>query len=309
MVGGRQEDPGGLEQELTFFTLVRSDLDDWHARLLIRSLRAFGGSYRACTVLVFTTQPDAREARENTLHGVEYVPLDVDPALQNTYFANKVLACAEAERRIACGHQSMVWMGSRSIITAPPCKFSLHSEADIAIRPVHHQNIGLLAQQALDPFWRGVYDCVGLQAPPYSVESYVDSLSLMPYFNTHLFVIDPSIGLMGAWLEHFSTLALDPAFQTGPCADEAHRVFLHQAVLSALIAGRLEEDRVRILPPTYSYPLHMHGEVSEAIRPRSLNELHCPVYEGVFAYPSSMGALKAYDPLHSWLLGQGSATL
>jgi len=297
-----------FEKSVMFFTLAGSDLEDWHTRLLIRSLRAFGGSYRSCPVLIFTTRKETSQVSDHGLAGVEYIPLEVDQAQQNAYFASKVSACAQAERMASSTDQTLVWMGSRSLVTAPPRHFELHSKADVAIRPVHHRNIGVPINQPLDLFWRGIYDSVGLQNPPFSVETFVESQPIAPYFNTHLFAFDPSLGLMQAWLEHFSKLALDRDFQAGACADESHRVFLHQAVFSTLIAGRLENDRVRLLPPTYSYPLHMHAEVPEDIRPRSLNDLICPVYEGAFAYPSSLGELKAYDPLHSWLLKQGSAS-
>ena len=307
MDGRDQVDSRNGESSVTFFTLACSDLEDWHARFLIRSLRAFGGSYQSCPVLIFTTRKELPATRAHDLAGVKYIPLEVDHALQGVYFTRKVSACAEAERMCSPGVRSLVWMGSRSLVLSTPHHFDLQTDADVALRPVHHRNVGALFAQPLDPFWRGIYDCVGLQQPPYRVETFVDALPIAPYFNTHLFAFNPSLSLMQAWLEHFQKLALDRDYQAGPCADEQHQIFLHQAVLSTLIASHLEEDRLRFLPPTYSYPLHMHAEVPEADRPESLNDLICPVYEGVFNYPLSLGGLEAQEPLHSWLKSQGAA--
>lgn len=52
-------------------------------------------------------------------------------------------------------------------------------------------------------------------------------------------------------------MVTDEAFQAGPCRDELHRIFLHQAILSTLVAKQLDWERVRLLPPEYNYPLNL----------------------------------------------------
>ena len=134
--------------------------------------------------------------------------------------ADTTISCADAD----------------SLVVNAPRLFELGESCDAAFRPVHHQNIGSAADEPLDAFWKEVYRTVGLSNAPYTVESYVDSVSLRPYFNTHCFATRPSTGLCRAWWEHFQAMVSDARFQAGPCAGEMHKVFLHQAVLSTLVA-------------------------------------------------------------------------
>ena len=120
-------------------------------------------------------------------------------------------------------------------------------------------------------------------------------------FNSHLLSVRPSISLFRRWLTHFETLVMDQEFQSGPCQDELHKIFLHQAVLSALIAGSIDPQRARLLPPGYSYPYHLHQEVPPERRARSLNELVCVAYEDEKLDPDVMNDIGIDEPLRSWL--------
>ena len=96
----------------------------------------------------------------------------------------------------------------------------------------------------------------------------------------------------------------DQAFQSGPCQDERHHIFLHQAIWSALLTKLLDRKRVRLLPPEYSYPLHFHPEIPLARRAQTLNDLVCPVYEGAYTYPDTLNGLDVQEPLKSWLVAR-----
>jgi hypothetical protein len=90
----------------------------------------------------------------------------------------------------------------------------------------------------------------------------------------------------------------DEAFQTGPCSDERHQVFLHQAILSALVARDLDWSRVRLLPPEYNYPLNLLDKMPSNHRAPVLNDLVNAVYEDSFPWTE----IDILDPLRSWLL-------
>jgi hypothetical protein len=92
----------------------------------------------------------------------------------------------------------------------------------------------------------------------------------------------------------------DRPFQEGPCRDTLHRVFLHQAVLSTLVAEELGQEEIRLLPPEYSYPLHMHDQLPPERRARTLNDLVCAAYEE--AIP--IDGLPIAEPLRSWLVAR-----
>jgi len=286
------------------FTLVQSDTGYRHARLLIESLRVYGGPLSACPVWVFWLDslgaPEAYPGLEN----VRFVPLHLPEELDGVFFGAKVYACAIAERRAKEETRSLVWLNSQCLIVNPPVLFDLGPTVDAAFRPVHIQNVGLTVQEPLDEFWGGIYRAVGLADTPLAVESFLGTQRLRPYWNTHLFSIDPALGMLNRWLEVFTTMARDPAFMSGPCQDVDHRVFLHQAILSALLTKWLDWRRMRILPPEYSYPLHFHHRVLQARRPQALNSQVCPVYEEAFRYPDTLNGLQALEPLSTWLAGR-----
>jgi hypothetical protein len=273
------------------------------ARLLVESLRAFGGPMRGCPVWAFGSHGAAIESIE----GVRALPLDVDVRLRGYAFAAKASACAAAESMARAEGASLVFMSSACLIVNPPALLDLEPPLGASFRPVHIANVGSPAGDPADAFWSAVLETVGAADRSFTIRSLVDSEVLRPYFNTHLFSVDPGAGLLEEWVEHFAAMVQDDEFQSGPCRDEEHKIFLHQAVLSALAARALGPDRIRLLPPDYSYPLHFHREVPEALRPKSLDELVCPVYEGRYEHPQTLHGIEVGDRLASWLREHSTA--
>lgn len=293
-------DRPALAGRTCFVTLVGSAQEEANARLLLASLRAFGGALGDCAVWAFAIDPDRVSRALPDMEGVFCLPLITDPELRYP-FAAKVQACAQAEALAADEVRSLVWVSTGCLIVNPPVLFDLAASFDAAFRPVHIQNIGSPAGEPLDDYWSEVYRAVGMDDTSHTVESFVDSRELRPYLNTHLFAIDPSLGLCQTWWQLFKEMVADTVFQSGPCRDELHRIFLHQAILSALVTKRLDWQRIRLPPPEYSYPLHLHQEVPAGRRARSLGDLVCPVYEGVYRHPETLGGLPVQEPLKSWL--------
>jgi hypothetical protein len=293
---GMGADGAALAGRTCFVPLVGSADEEASARLL--------GLLGECAVWVFALDPDRVSRALSGMEGVSCLPLAMDPELRYP-FAVKVQVCAQAEALAADEVRSLVWVTTQCLIVNPPVLFDLPASFDAAFRPVHIQNIGSLASEPLDNYWSEVYRAVGMDDTSRTVESFVDSRELRPYLNTHLFAIDPSQGLCQTWLQLFREMVADKAFQSGPCQDQLHRIFLHQAILSALVTKRLEWQRICLLPPEYSYPLHLHPEVSAVRRSQSLGDLVCPVYEGVYRYPETLNGLPVQEPLKSWLMARG----
>ena len=285
-----------------FFTYVRSIDGIRHARFLIKSLRTFGGSYRDCPVLIFNFQTGGGVESDIGLDNVHVFSVDRDREQERYWFGDKVLGCSMAEEIVGRHVHSLVWLSTQCLILQPPVQFDLNRSFSAAFRPVHIKNIGLRVDEPIDSFWSGVYHTVGIEECPYSIQSFVEGFEIRPYFNTHLFSIDPSLGILQTWLEHFREMISNEKFQSGPCQDEEHQIFLHQAILSALILKVVDRERVRILPMEYSYPLHLHQEVPIPLRPASFNQLVCPVYEGVYRHPDTLNGLVLQEPLKTWMV-------
>ena len=179
--------------------------------------------------------------------------------------------------------------------------FDLADAYDAAVRPVHIQNVGLLAIEPVDAFWTGVYEAAGVQDIETTVESFVDVRRLRAYYNSAAFAARPGTGLFQRWFNCFEGLVCDQAFQSGPAQDEWHQVFLHQAILSTLITTMLDPQRIRVLPPEYGYPYNLHGSVPPERQAKTLNELACVIYEERSTDPARMHDIEIHEPLRSWL--------
>jgi hypothetical protein len=292
--------------ETRFVVLVGASSQVPHARLAIESLRAFGGPLAACGVwVVHTDRIDPAQgtplANLGASDGVNLVQLALHGPARGYLFAAKVRACAVAEALAAqAGAESLVWLSPESLIVQPPLRFLLERGVDAAFRTVHHRNIGSLARESLDPFWARIYRAVGVEEAPYTTESFADRQSLRPYYNSHCFAVRPSLGLCRAWWDLFEKLVVDKGFQQAACSDTVHRVFLHQAILSTLVVREVAHSRLCALPPGYSYPLHMHREVPDDRRARSLDELVCPVHEGEL----DLSDLEVSPALRTWLVAR-----
>jgi len=82
-----------------------------------------------------------------------------------------------------------------------------------------------------------------------------------------------------------------------------HRIFLHQAIFSALIAAAVPLERLRILPPEYNYPYNLHASLLPEQRVRAFNDLVTFTYENRTIDPAGLADIAVDEPLRSWLVG------
>jgi hypothetical protein len=293
---------GGSGEGTVFVTLVGTAEGRAKAELMIDSLRTFGGAMRECPVWLFEADPEGIPCADLAGNGVEVHPLEVPESLRRNWFAGKVWACARAEEMAGPEVHSLVWMAPDCLVIQPPVLLGLDQDQDAAVRPVHHKNIGLHVDEPLDPFWRGVYQAVGVPDVPVTVRSFVDGERLRAYYNSHVLSVRPARGIFRRWLQLFEELVGDQAFQEAACQDAGHQVFLHQAVLSTLLADSLLSESVRTLPPEYSYPYNLHAEVPAGRRAHALNDLVCIAYEDRPLHPYQVDDIEIREPLRSWLL-------
>jgi hypothetical protein len=279
-----------------FLTVVNSQPEERRARLVIESLRAFGGDLKDSPVWVFVPGAYLPEGL-SALQNVAVLPLEIGQPFGGYELADKVFACARAEELAGAQVRSLVWINLDCLIVNPPVLFAPHPACDAAFRPVHIRNVGSPASEPPDGYWAAVYRATGVDEASGTSESFVDRQVLRPYFNTHCFSIDPAMGILRAWRANFMTLVADRKFQADCCADELHRIFLHQVVLSALVTKRIERERIRMLPPEYSYPLHFQKQLDPSRRITQLDALVCAVYEEA----GYLEGIEIREPLRSWL--------
>jgi hypothetical protein len=290
-----------LADRTVFVTLVRTTGGRSGACTLIESMRSFGGALSQCPIWLFEANP--REAPCTSLQGmnVQVFPLSLPDTVSHYAYADKVYACAQAEEMIAPDVRSLVWIAPDCLIISPPLLFDLGPSFDAAVRPVHIRNVGLPPAEPLDDFWKKIYEIVGVPDIQTTVETFVGAQRIRSYFNSHALAVNPSKGIFRRWSECFEALVCDEAYQEDPCRDERHHIFLHQAVLSALLAAQLDPTRLRVLPPDYNYPYNLDRSVPQDRRAVALNDLVCITYEGRPLDPSLVDDIDIHDPLRSWL--------
>ena len=188
-----------------FVTLANSADQRSRARLLVDSIRAFGGPWSQCPVWLF----DAANAQQESLesHDVRVFPLAVPEKVRQNWFAPKVCACAQAEALVGPAVRSLIWFSHDCLIIQPPHWLDLGLEPgyDAAVRPVHVKNIGLDVGEPLDEFWRAVYAAVGVKDVPVTVESFVDGRHIRAYYNSHTLSVNPAKGLFRRWYQVFES--------------------------------------------------------------------------------------------------------
>jgi hypothetical protein len=288
--------------KIVFLTLVRSPSERSCARFLIDSIRSFGGTLSHCPIWLFEADPQAAPCNSLESQDVRVFSLSVPDTVRRFYFADKVYACALAEEMAASAVQSLVWIDPACLIIRPPLLFGLDQSFDVAVRPVHIRNVGLPPTVPPDGFWRKIFTNVGAHDIESTVETFIEGQRIRSYFNSHAFASNPSTGLLRQWFECFETLVCDEEYQMDSCKDQAHQVFLHQAVLSTLLVTRLDPKRIRLLPPDYNYPYNLHQSVPLDRRAVMLNDLVCITYEDRSLDPRLVDDIDIHEPLRSWLI-------
>ena len=269
--------------------------------LMVDSIRTFAGPLSESYVWVFHDNRCSISSNELRGNGTKVIPLELSEYSPSYPFTGKIAACVRAEEMTESLYRSLVWIAPDCLILRPPDLFDLDDRADAALRPVHVCNVGSSFGEPPDAYWKGIFHAAGITDLHDKVESFIDCRILRPYYNTHAFAVSPSRGLMRKWFNLFSKLTSNRKFQKMQCSDEAHRVFLHQASLSTILASELDRTRIRMLPEEYCYPYNLHEKVPEDRKAKTLNELVCIAYENRSLNPEDMTDIIVEEPLRAWL--------
>jgi len=286
---------------LAFVVLVRPG-QERDAALLTDSIHDFAGDAAGAPVYAVLTDPANTAGTLLKSRGARVTPLEMDERFRRYPYADKVWACEQVERLVGKDADLLVWVFPASIVVAPLRELDLAPEQAAAFRPVHIQLAGLSYGSPPDAFWEGIYKATGLTVDQaFPVETLTQGAKIHAYFNSGFFAVRPQLGLMRAWRENFEKLLLDGDFQAKACSDLQHKLYLHQAVLAAVVA-RLGRDRIHLLPSTYSYPVSLHNKVVPEHRAKNANSLVEMSSDTTLRDARWMDELPVEEPLKSWLL-------
>jgi hypothetical protein len=306
---------------VAFVTWVHFEGQAASAAMLVDSIRAWGGEYRNAPIFVMLTDPENERALQLKQRNVELVSVPLPESVRNYPFAAKAFAAARAEAMIAGKFRSLAWFDPETLLLNPPRELDLNPGVAAAVAPVNLSNIGQGPDEPVDAFWGPIYKRCGADvAGLLTVETKVDGKKVRVWLNCGMFAVRPERGLCREWALVLEEFLNDLEFQRSSCGDARHRTFLHQAVISTLIASRLKRDETRMLSDGYNYPLFTHAQgypnaagsfrLPPAKRARKLADLTTVFLERLFtSYRDWLERIPPAAPaMKEWLLREYERT-
>lgn len=224
---------------------------EWKSRLLVRSLRAFGGRMKDAAVVSYS--PRAGQYPSNTCRD-EFESLNVQMVVAplnkefSTYgLANKIYALNHAEE--ALPGQSLLFLDSDKVILREPATLLGLGGRTFAARPVDLRICGAVSLDDCDgAYWQSVHRVCGVRRYRHVVTT-LESERIVEYYNSGMILAPACLGLFSAWLRNFSRVW-----------HECHRpiggdFFVEQSTLAATVSAMC--DDVFVFPETYNVPIHL----------------------------------------------------
>ena len=292
---------------LAFASIVFPDKSsEADALLLADSIRTYAGGLSQNPIWYFTPEfgKQLSAATRENLHtlNVKLVPFEINNESPRFPFTTEAFAAALAESMIYGKTDLMAWLGTNTIVLQEPTDFLLQHDKNLGYRPVHHTLIGSPYNEPIDPFWTLIYRyCNVPKDRIFPMKTHVETAKIRPYFNAGLLVTRPKEHLLQAWRDTFFKVYQEPPFQEFYQQDERYRIFIHQAVLSAVILSNFATSEIQELPPTYNYPLHLLAQDATGNRPSCLEELVTFRHERFYEDPEWINKMPAKKPLKQWI--------
>ena len=273
-------------------------------KALIKSVRELSGNYKASTIYVVTADPAALPCESLRQNGVEMLPLEMDRAFLDYPLALKAFAAAQVEKKTRNGFDTLIWLDPGVIVLNSLGALDLGKDFDAALRPVTLANtIGIPHGSEPNDYWQPIYRETGLDYTRLPVLTTVaDEQEIQPYYNCEVFSFNPKLGLAQEWARLLTRFLKDENYQKTVCTTFLRKLFLHQAVLSAVISSRIKPERIRALPLTSGYPFSQHEKLPAAKKSSSLNEVSVVIFDRTWQQDEQwLQRIPSQAPLREWL--------
>jgi len=290
--------------QFAFVTFVSTGEQERSVRAMIKSIRENAGEYNNCKIYVVLTQPDEITGSSLAGESVELLRPEMDTVFLNYPLAVKTFAASQVEQLGKGKIQTLVWLDPGVMVLDSPEDLDLKGRYDVSLRPVSLvNNIGLSPGIGPNDYWSPIYKANTLDYKTVqTIETVVDAVQIQPYYNCEIYSVDPALGLCRGWEAQLSELLRDESYQQNACTTPLRRLFLHQAVLSGIVASRVKASRIKALPITCSYPFNQHDQLAEEKKVSTLNELSAVIFDYAWSSnPMWMEKIRIDEPLRSWL--------
>ncbi len=274
-------------------------------KALIKSIRELSGDYRNCRIYVALGDPENFPC--NSLNGkdITLLALEMDKTFKDYPLAFKAFAAAQVEKIVKKQIGTLIWIDPGAIVLSSLDALDLENKFDAALRPVTlSNNISIAPGVEPNDYWAPIYRQTGLkyQKLP-TLKTIVDEVEMQPYYNCEVYAVNPKLGICEEWAKILTGLLQDENYQKTVCTSFLRKLFLHQAVLSAVISSKAPQERIKVLPITSGYPFNQHEKLAPEKQVSSLNELSVVIFDYAWdRIPTWMSKIRVDEPLQQWLL-------
>lgn len=290
---------------MAMVTYVSNNQQERAIRALIRSIRHFGGIYSDSEIYVILGNRENFPCHSLKGERVVLQPAEMEDAFKDYPLAIKAFSAAQVERKVNEKISTLVWFDPGTILLKPPVDFDLKGTYSVAVRPVSLTNrIGLPPGTKPNDYWLPIYKATGLNYKTLpAIKTVVDEVKIQPYYNCEIFSVDPRLGIFSEWAKKLKIFLEDKQFQDDACKTFIRKLFLHQAVLSAVIVSKVPEKKIKPLSIKSSYPFNQHKDVSDKKKILFLDEATAVIFDYAWDRIASwMNRIPIKESLKSWLL-------
>ncbi|MBN2355649.1 MBL fold metallo-hydrolase, partial [candidate division KSB1 bacterium] len=209
------------------------------------------------------------------------------------------------ERLVKDKATTLAWFDPATLVLDSPDELDLENRYGVSIRPVSLVNtIGIPSDTAPNDYWAPIYRELGLNyttLPGYT--TIVDEQPIQPYFNCEIFSVDPRLGICTEWAGMLTKFLKDESYQQNVCNTFLRRLFLHQAVLSAVIMSKVTAQDIKPLSIRTGYPFGQHDQLADDKKINTLNGLSAVIFDYQWEHnPAWMDKIPVSGTLKEWLV-------
>lgn len=248
------------QHPIVFTTFVEFKEELVPLKVMVESLRTFGGRHKDAPVWVYTTDElmasEADAISKLTSSNVEFRASQAPQDATWFYLARKVFAAALAEADAEGKAVVLARLDNDTIIIQEPDDYILPSGKSLGYRPVFHRNINPLYHEPLDAYWTRTYQIMGIQeASVFPMVTPADGDTIRPYFQAGCIVVRPERGILRKWAEMFAVLYQDSVIKEYCKQDQRKRIFTFQVALTGAILNNLERSEMHQFSDRINYPI------------------------------------------------------
>ena len=278
--------------------------------ILMESIRKYGGNLAKQPVWLFVPEHSKQyvndELKELEELEITIIPFKSEIENKRFPFVTEVNCTAYAEKLANDKCELLVWLAVNQFFIKEPSEFILAEDKNYGYRPVHHKLIGSKFDEPIDEFWSLIYEkCNTPIDKIFPMKTHIDGEILRPYINSGFQVVRPKIGFFNKWWNSFREIFQDPVFKKFYEESDLYTIFIHQAVLSALMLEEFKLEEIVELSSDYNYPIHLFEESLDELKPKSINDLTIArFYLNKLQEPNGLERIPITGKLKDWLLNR-----